>query len=159
MTAHDSFASCRSSTWWLPQYRALTKQGESVILRKKRLLKAELLEHDSRRAECRGSKTRSSSLASTALAYRWATWTATNDLDAIVGQLRLSNTVNEWNEVWINRLLTAGDANRDGQFDQLDIVEVLQGGKYNTGRRAAWSTGDWNLDGVFDQLDIGAAPD
>ena len=77
-----------------------------------------------------------------------------DDLDAIVGQLRLSNTVNEWNEVWINRLLTAGDANRDGQFDQLDIVEVLQGGKYNTGRRPAWSTGDWNLDGVFDQLDI-----
>jgi hypothetical protein len=50
--------------------------------------------------------------------------------------------------------LTPGDANGDGQFNQLDIVQVLQGGKYLTGRDATFAEGDWNTDGVFDQLDI-----
>ena len=48
----------------------------------------------------------------------------------------------------------AGDANRDLQFDQLDIVQVLQAGKYLTGQPTDWSEGDWNGDGVFDQIDI-----
>ena len=51
----------------------------------------------------------------------------------------------------------AGDANRDLQFDQKDIDEVFQGGKYLTGEHATWEKGDWNGDGVFDQLDIVAA--
>ena len=50
-----------------------------------------------------------------------------------------------------------GDANRDLQFDQLDIVLVLQAARYLTGQRADWSEGDWNGVGVFDQLDIVAA--
>ncbi len=51
----------------------------------------------------------------------------------------------------------AGDANRDGRFDQLDLVLVLQGGKYATGKPAGWSEGDWNGDGIFDSKDIVAA--
>ena len=50
-----------------------------------------------------------------------------------------------------------GDANRDGQFDQEDIVQVLQAAKYLTGESATFAEGDWNVDGVFDQLDIVAA--
>ena len=50
-----------------------------------------------------------------------------------------------------------GDANRDFQFDQNDIVEVLQSAKYLTGESATFEQGDWNADGVFDQLDIVAA--
>jgi hypothetical protein len=51
----------------------------------------------------------------------------------------------------------AGDANEDGQFDQQDILTVLQGGKFMTGEPATWSEGDWNGDEVFDQLDLVAA--
>jgi hypothetical protein len=47
-----------------------------------------------------------------------------------------------------------GDSNADGQFDQLDIVQVLQAGKYRTGQPATFAEGDWNLDGLFNQLDI-----
>ena len=50
-----------------------------------------------------------------------------------------------------------GDSNNDGVFDQLDIVQVLQASKYQTGTRAEWTDGDWNGDGVFDRLDIVAA--
>ena len=50
-----------------------------------------------------------------------------------------------------------GDANEDGQFDQLDIVHVLQSGKYLTGQPATWSEGDWDGNGEFDNLDIVAA--
>ena len=51
----------------------------------------------------------------------------------------------------------AGDSNNDNRFDRLDIVFVLQAGKYLTGQPASFSEGDWNADGVFDQLDITAA--
>lgn len=51
----------------------------------------------------------------------------------------------------------AGDANGDGQFNQLDIVQILQAAKYLTGQPATWSEGDWNGDGLFDQDDIVAA--
>jgi hypothetical protein len=50
-----------------------------------------------------------------------------------------------------------GDANGDGVFNQLDIQQVSQAGKYLTGRPATFAEGDWNGDGVFDQLDIVAA--
>ena len=65
--------------------------------------------------------------------------------------------------------LQAGDADMDCDFDQLDLVRVLQAGKYLTERDATWSEGDWNGapggepgdpppgDGAFDQLDIIAA--
>ena len=48
----------------------------------------------------------------------------------------------------------AGDTNGDGMFDRKDIVQVLQAGKYGTGRFATFEQGDWNGDGVFDGTDI-----
>jgi hypothetical protein len=50
-----------------------------------------------------------------------------------------------------------GDTNRDGQFDRVDLFQVLQAGKFQTGQPANWSAGDWNGDGVFDQVDIVAS--
>ena len=50
-----------------------------------------------------------------------------------------------------------GDANRDLRFNQLDVVLVLQGGKYLSGETATWREGDWTGDGVFNQLDLLAA--
>jgi hypothetical protein len=47
-----------------------------------------------------------------------------------------------------------GGANYAGTFDQLDIRNVLQSGKYLTGEPADWSEGDWNGDGQFNQKDI-----
>jgi hypothetical protein len=55
------------------------------------------------------------------------------------------------------RVRRAGDGNGDGQFNQLDIVWVLQAGKYLTSQPATFAQGDWNGDGVFDRLDIVAA--
>jgi ELWxxDGT repeat protein len=51
----------------------------------------------------------------------------------------------------------AGDANRDLQFDEQDIVQVLQAANYRTDAPATFEEGDWNGDGIFDQLDIVAA--
>lgn len=65
--------------------------------------------------------------------------------------------------------LEAGDADQDYDFDQLDVLRVLQGAKYRTGLPATWGEGDWDGapggsageppagNGVFDQLDIIAA--
>ena len=65
--------------------------------------------------------------------------------------------------------LKAGDADRDWDFDQLDLVQVQIAGKYLSRQPATWGEGDWNGapggtqqqpppgDGVFDQLDIIAA--
>ena len=49
------------------------------------------------------------------------------------------------------------DVNGDGRFDQLDIVQVQQGGKYLTGKSAERTEGDWKGDGLFDPRDIVAA--
>ena len=48
----------------------------------------------------------------------------------------------------------AGDSNLDGAFDQRDLVEVFQVGKYETGQVANWSEGDWNGDERFDSADF-----
>ena len=53
--------------------------------------------------------------------------------------------------------LRAGDANGDATFDQHDLAQVLQAGKYLTGEPATWEQGDWNGDGAFDQRDVVAA--
>jgi hypothetical protein len=73
------------------------------------------------------------------------------DLDAFFSNL------GDGNQLWLNTQPIAGDANRDGVFNQLDIVQVLQSAKYQTGQPATWAEGDFNRDGVFDQLDIVAA--
>lgn len=51
----------------------------------------------------------------------------------------------------------AGDSDGNGQFDQEDLVLVLQAGKYMTGQAADWGQGDFNGDGLFNQLDISTA--
>ncbi len=56
-----------------------------------------------------------------------------------------------------NDLRIVGDANGDDVFNQLDIIQVLQAGKFRTGEPATWEEGDWNADAVFDRLDIVAA--
>ena len=65
--------------------------------------------------------------------------------------------------------LKAGDADRDLDFDQLDLVQVQVASKYLSGQPATWGEGDWNGapggsqdappagNGFFDQLDIIAA--
>ena len=54
-------------------------------------------------------------------------------------------------------IFSPGDANRDLQFNQLDIILVLQGGKYITGEASTWAEGDWNGDGLFNQFDLVSA--
>ena len=65
--------------------------------------------------------------------------------------------------------LLAGDADRDLDFDQLDLVQVLDANLYLTGQPATWGEGDWdgapggtpNMppvgNGRFDQRDVIAA--
>jgi hypothetical protein len=50
-----------------------------------------------------------------------------------------------------------GDANRDGEFNSSDLVQVYQTGTYETSQAADWSSGDWNCDGRFDSQDVIAA--
>ena len=95
------------------------------------------------------------------------------DLDlAVVSDSAKHGFPEEWGtptiSILLNRTITAdspdpgdayaaGDANQDGQFDQLDLVQILQANKYLTGEPASWQEGDWNGDDVFDQLDIAFA--
>jgi hypothetical protein len=51
-------------------------------------------------------------------------------------------------------IMGAGDTNLDQVFNQIDIVALLQGGKYRTGETATWSEGDWDGNGRFDQFDV-----
>ena len=49
-----------------------------------------------------------------------------------------------------------GDANRDGIFNDQDLLQVFQFGKYldEVPRNASWEEGDWNRDGKFDDQDL-----
>ena len=51
----------------------------------------------------------------------------------------------------------AGDANGDREFNQFDLVVVLQAAKYLTGELTNFERGDFNGDGIFDPRDIVAA--
>ena len=51
----------------------------------------------------------------------------------------------------------AGDTNRDGLFNAMDIIQVLNANKYLSGQAASWAEGDWDGDGLFDQHDLVAA--
>lgn len=71
----------------------------------------------------------------------------------------------------LERLAQAGDADQDGDFDQLDLVRVQVAAKYLSGQAASWGEGDWDGapspggvlgspppgDGLFNQVDIIAA--
>ena len=65
-------------------------------------------------------------------------------------------------------LVQPGDAERDLDFDQFDVIQVLSAGNYKTGEPTTWGEGDWNGgpgspdfppvgDGQFDQFDLVAA--
>ena len=66
-------------------------------------------------------------------------------------------------------VLSAGDADQDLDFDQLDLVQVQVAAKYLTGKPATWGEGDWDGapggqpdspptgNGLFDQVDVVAA--
>ncbi|MCA9167030.1 MAG: hypothetical protein KDB23_05160 [Planctomycetales bacterium] len=58
--------------------------------------------------------------------------------------------------VWVRDLKHTwfGDANLDGVFSTLDLVEVLQTGKFENDQSASWSEGDWNADGIFNTGDF-----
>ncbi len=49
-----------------------------------------------------------------------------------------------------------GDANLDGHFDSLDMVNVFQAGQYQDAidDNSGWATGDWNADGDFTSEDF-----
>ena len=47
-----------------------------------------------------------------------------------------------------------GDVNLDGEFNQLDLVHLLQQDKYMKDEPAKWGQGDFNGDGFFSQLDL-----
>ena len=82
--------------------------------------------------------------------------------------------VRDWTDITVSLPtppLFAGDADQDQDFDQLDILRVLQAGKYLTGLPATWGEGDWDGaptpdgipgnpppgNGLFDQQDIVAS--
>ena len=65
-------------------------------------------------------------------------------------------------------LLQPGDAERDLDFDQFDVVQILSAAKYLTGESATWGEGDWNGgpgsadvpsegNGEFDEVDLVSA--
>jgi hypothetical protein len=92
-----------------------------------------------------------------------------------------NNDINASQDIWnflsrhqlpietVQPQLEAGDADRDLDFDQLDLVRVQVSAKYLMGQPATWGEGDWNGppggdrnnpppgNGLFDQLDIIAA--
>ena len=59
---------------------------------------------------------------------------------------------------WIHELARTffGDANLDGEFNQIDVVAVLQADQFNDNipLNSTWATGDWDGDGDFTNLDI-----
>ena len=75
------------------------------------------------------------------------------DLDAVFGN------IDDHNQVWFNVPLASGDANRDGQFDSTDLIQVFAAGEYedDLDDNSMWEEGDWNGDGDFDSGDLVAA--
>ena len=60
-----------------------------------------------------------------------------------------------WRIQWFENFMPhPADVNRNAQFDELDIAEMLSSGKYLMGDPATCAEGDWNSDGVFDQHDF-----
>jgi N-acetylglucosamine-6-sulfatase len=48
----------------------------------------------------------------------------------------------------------AGDTNLDWSINIIDIMNIVAGGKFNSGLAASWSEGDFNDDGRVDGLDL-----
>jgi hypothetical protein len=93
----------------------------------------------------------------------------TTDIDSLVAAIRVQDLQFDLNAdgvldladhaAWIKDLKQTwyGDANLDGKFSSLDLVAVLQIGKFETFQHAGWSEGDWNGDGDFDTGDLVSA--
>jgi hypothetical protein len=49
-----------------------------------------------------------------------------------------------------------GDANLDGEFNRIDLVDVLRAGEFDDGiaGNSTWATGDWTGDAEFDRSDL-----
>ena len=60
---------------------------------------------------------------------------------------------------WVKEVANTyvGDTDLNGEFNSVDIVNVLQAGTFATGQVAGWKEGDWNGDARFDRADIIAA--
>lgn len=89
---------------------------------------------------------------------------------SVMGSFAVGGALMDADLVYIaNVPLQPGDANQDLQFDQSDLIQVLQAGTYLTGAPSTWGQGDWNGapgggrgsppagDAVFDQKDVVAA--
>ena len=52
--------------------------------------------------------------------------------------------------------ITAGDANLDGRFDTVDLIQLFTSGRYESEvvGTANWASGDFNGDGTFDSSDL-----
>lgn len=48
----------------------------------------------------------------------------------------------------------AGDTNLDWSIDIIDIMNIVAGGRFNSGLPATWRDGDFNDDGLVDGLDF-----
>jgi N-acetylglucosamine-6-sulfatase len=48
----------------------------------------------------------------------------------------------------------AGDTNLDWSIDIIDVMNIVAGGKFNSGLAASWRDGDFNADGLVDGLDF-----
>jgi hypothetical protein len=72
------------------------------------------------------------------------------DLDAFFGNLGQNN------EIWFNKPLVSGDANRDGVFNSADLTLVFAVGEYEDqiASNSTWEDGDWNGDGEFESADL-----
>ena len=70
------------------------------------------------------------------------------DLNATVDRSDLDMWVHTLAQTWF------GDANLDGEFNNIDLVDVLQAGKYGLDIHAGWADGDWDGDGRFNRDDI-----
>lgn len=59
---------------------------------------------------------------------------------------------------WIESIARtySGDASLDGQFDSMDLIQVLAAGQYNDSEpgNSGWAEGDWTGDGDFDPSDL-----
>ncbi len=70
------------------------------------------------------------------------------DGDGSVGQGDLKFWVQEIRKTWI------GDANLDGVFNTVDLIEIFQKGLYEMDEMAVWSSGDWDADSRFNSTDL-----
>ncbi|MFC1759311.1 hypothetical protein ACFL2H_11185 [Planctomycetota bacterium] len=70
------------------------------------------------------------------------------NFDSLVNEKDLDAMVRDW------AATNYGDANLDGRFDSSDLVQIFQGGAYETDKSASWNSGDWNCDGRFDSSDL-----